>query len=179
MAWMCAKIEVSEGQREVLEAIVRRRTSPQHLAMRARIILLADQGLSNRAISRLLGCERHQVGRWRCRWGGAAERLAAAEGEESSKAFASLIEETLSDAPRSGVPVKFTAKQVTQIVALACENPEDSRRPVTHWTPTELADEAMQRGIVDSISPRQVGRFLKSGRPQTASHPLLVKCRTG
>ena len=66
-----------------------------------------------------------------------------------------------SDLPRSGSPGKFTAEQVTQILAVACEDPEASGRPVTHWTPRELADEVAKRGIVESISPRQVGRFLK------------------
>ena len=40
---------------------------------------------------------------------------------------------------------------------------EDSGRPITHWTPPELADEAKKRGIVESISPRSVGRFLGRG----------------
>ena len=66
----------------------------------------------------------------------------------------------LSDEPRSGAPPKFTPEQVVAIVALACEPPADSERPISHWTPTELAAEAIKRGIVDSISPRQVDRFL-------------------
>ena len=72
-------------------------------------------------------------------------------------------------------PPKFSAEQVTQILALACEPPQDSGRPVTHWTPRELAEEAKQRGIVRSISPRQVGRFLKDGRPATAPQSLLAE----
>jgi len=52
---------------------------------------------------------------------------------------------------------------VAQIISLACEKPEDSGLPVSHWTPPELAREAAKRGIVESISPRQVDRFLKGG----------------
>jgi putative transposase len=63
-------------------------------------------------------------------------------------------------------------------VALACEDPRDCGRPVTHWSTTELADEAVKRGIVESISPRSVGRFLGRGGPQAASHALLAKQRT-
>ena len=122
-----------------------------------------------------MGYERHQVGRWRRRWADAVQSLAAAETEETAKAFVALIEQLLNDAPRPGAPVKFTAEEVTQIIAVACEDPEDSARPVTHWTPKELADEVIQRGIVPSISPRQVGRFLKSGGPQTPSEPLLAE----
>jgi len=83
------------------------------------------------------------------------------------------------DLPRPGCPGKFTAEQIAQILAVACEPPEDSGRPVTHWTPTELADEVVHRGIVASISPRHVGRFLKYGRTPTASQPLLAQCPAG
>ena len=79
--------------------------------------------------------------------------------------------------PRGGSSGKFTAEQVTRILAVACEDPEASGRPVTHWTPPELADEVVKRGIVESISPRQVGRFLKIGRTPAASEPLLAQCR--
>jgi putative transposase len=60
-------------------------------------------------------------------------------------------------------------------MALACEDPKATGRPVSHWTPRELADEAVHRGIVLSISPRTVGRFLKGGRPQAPSEPLLAQ----
>ena len=168
-------IRLSEPQREVLESITRRGTNPQQLVRRARIILLSDKGLTNAAISEQMGYERHQVGRWRSRWSAEAECLVAAETEEPPKAFATLIERVLSDAPRPGAPVKFTGEQVTQIVAVACEDPENSGRPVTHWTGAELANEVIKREIVVSISPRQVGRFLKSGRAETSSEPILAE----
>lgn len=72
----------------------------------------------------------------------------------------------LSDLPRSGNPGKFTPEQVTLILALACEPPEQSGRPITHWTCKELADEAQKRGIVASISESQVGRYLREAELQ-------------
>ena len=45
------------------------------------------------------------------------------------------------------------------LAALACETPTASDRPVSSWTPRELADEAVKRGIVEQISPRTVERF--------------------
>jgi hypothetical protein len=66
----------------------------------------------------------------------------------------------LSDEQRCGGPAKFSPEQVTAIIALACEPPADSGLPVSHWTPRELSREASKRGIVESISPRQVDRFL-------------------
>ena len=80
--------------------------------------------------------------------------------------------------PRPGAPTTFSAEQWCQIIALACEPPEASERPISHWTPRELADEARKRGIVATISERHVGRFLKSGRAQTAQESLLAQCRT-
>jgi putative transposase len=75
------------------------------------------------------------------------------------------IAETLVDARRSGGPGIFTPEQILEIIAIACELPEEeSDRPVTHWPPREVADEAVKRNIVSSISTRSVGRFLKSGR---------------
>jgi putative transposase len=60
-------------------------------------------------------------------------------------------------------------------MALACEDPQATGRPVSHWSPRELADEAVHRGIVARISPRTVGRFLKGGGPQAPSEPLLAQ----
>ena len=64
------------------------------------------------------------------------------------------------DDDRPGAPPKFTPEQMAGIIALACEPPADSGLPVSHWTPPELAREAIKRGLVESISPRQVDRFL-------------------
>lgn len=71
-----------------------------------------------------------------------------------------LVAERLADAPRPGGPTTFTLEQTLQLFALACEHPADSRRPISHWTPRELADEMVKRGWVESISPRHVGRLL-------------------
>jgi hypothetical protein len=60
-------------------------------------------------------------------------------------------------------------------MAIACEPPESSGRPISHWTPGEIAAEAIKRGIVETISERHVGRFLKSGRPQAPSKSLLAQ----
>ena len=99
--------------------------------------------------------------------------MATAEQEATDKELAALIEQVLADAPRPGAPGKFAAEQIVLIIALACEIPVESARPVTHWTRAELADEAVRRGIVESISPRQVGRFKKYRRTETPPQPLL------
>jgi len=71
------------------------------------------------------------------------------------------VVERLEDAPRPGSPPRITSAQICQIVALACAAPSVSGRPISQWSATELADEIMQRGIVDRISPRHAARLLK------------------
>lgn len=175
MPGMAAKVVISERQQEVLQSMVWSRSCPQGLAHRAEIILLAFSGLKNEVIAARLGCERHGVGTWRRRWRKFFPRLIVIECTEPPPALRAAIAEVLGDLPRAGCGGKFTAEQIAQILAVACEPPDQSGRPVTHWTPRELTDEVIQRGIVASISVRQVGRFLKDGRTSAAQKPLLAQ----
>jgi putative transposase len=160
-----ARVSVSVRQRSILEGWVRNKAdTPYRLIERTRIVLMSAEGRGDAALSRRLGIERKRVGRWRSRWAASEERLKAAEDQGASdKDLAGLMRGVLSDEHRPGAPSTFSAEQLTQIIAVACEQPQDSGRTVTHWTPTELADEVMQRGIVESISPRHVDRILKGG----------------
>jgi putative transposase len=168
-------VSLSDRLRAVLEQLARRQTSPQRLVRRVRIVLGAAAGLNNEQLARQLGSSRGRVRAWRTRWLAAAPRLeaAAADGTDA-RLLAQLAADALDDAPRPGAPGTFSAEQVVQLVALACEPPPTSERPTSHWTPREVADEAVKRGIVPTISPRSVERFLGSGRPQAAPEPLLV-----
>jgi hypothetical protein len=69
----------------------------------------------------------------------------------------------LTDALRPGKPRRIGDEQICQIVALACEAPERSGRPISQWTGREFADEIMARGIVEQISERHAARLLKRG----------------
>jgi putative transposase len=178
MPGKAAKIIITERQQELLRTLSRSRQCPQGLAQRAAMILLGFEGWNNEDIAASLKCERHAVGVWRRRWAKAFDKLALIECMEGPAGLRAAVGDVLSDRPRPGCPGKFTAEQVTQILALACEPPEKSGRPVTHWTPTELADEAKKRQIVPSISARQVGRFLKDGGTAAASQPVLAQCQT-
>ena len=139
------------------------------------MLLEASINNNNEQVAYELDSNRNTVRYWRQRWLEAAPALEAAEATGDDKVLAELIEKVLADELRAGAPATFTVEQIVGIVALACEAPSDSGRPVSHWTPSELADEAIKRGIVDSISPRSVGRFLKSGRSQAPSEPLLAQ----
>ena len=169
-------IVLTERQRAILERIVRRQTSPQHLVRRARLILTAATARNNDQVARDLTIDRGTVRIWRGRWVDAAERLHASEATDpTDQQLHACILSVLADAPRSGAPDTFTAEQIVQIVDLACTRPEDSARPTNYWLAREIADEAVKRGIVPTISARTVERFLKSDRSAAASLSLLAE----
>ena len=173
-----AAVTVSTAQHAVLTALRRRSSCPQALALRAAIILGAATGARNEPLARRLGCTPKTARKWRGRWLAALPRWLALDDEPAALAVA--IAAALADAPRPGAPATFTAEQIVQIINLACRSPEQLGRPVTAWTPRELADEAIAQGLVATVSPRTVGRFLRCGRryggrsPATPS-PVLAQ----
>jgi transposase len=166
MPGKAAKITITEHQQEILRTFSRSTTASWRLRQRASIIVLAFDGLLNEQIAPRVGLTHRQVGRWRRRWANAWDRLTDIECCESRAVLRRAIDAILSDEPRPGAPGKFTPEQVTQILAVACEPPEKSGRPITHWTAHELADEVVRRGIVASISPSQVSRYLREAALQ-------------
>ena len=140
-------LQLTETERSQLQQLVKRHNTPQQIALRASIILLADEGLNHRDIGRELNISRDMARLWRNRW-----------LELSEKDIAVL--ERLGDAPRPGGPATFSLEQILQLFAIVCEKPETYGRPISHWTSRELADEMMKQGIVERISPRHVGRLM-------------------
>jgi putative transposase len=144
-------VQLHEAERKEIQQLVSRHTTPQQIALRAQIILLASEGKNHRQIARELNISRDMVRTWRERW------LETSEREVT-------IEKRLQDAERSGAPLTFSAEQVIQLFAIACENPAESGHPMSHWTARELAIEMVKRGIVESISPRHVRRLLEEAQ---------------
>lgn len=144
-------IELSFAHERELTALVRAHSTPQKLAERARIILLAASGLGVDETARKLGVWRKTASTWRRRWRDADVTASVAM--------------RLSDAPRCGAPATFTPEVICKIVALSCEDPEALDVPISHWSQSELARQAVRRGIVERISHGSVGRFLKRSGP--------------
>jgi transposase len=165
MPGKAAKIIVSEKQLLLLQEFSKSRTLGKGLVQRATIILLGFAGLLNEEIAVRVGLNRLQVGLWRQRWRDAWQALCLWECAEPHRLRAALLD-LLADAPRPGAPPTFTAEQVSLIVALACEPPKLSGRPIDHWTLRELRDQVLQRQIVAAISMSQVGRFLQQAAVQ-------------
>jgi len=146
-------VELTEAERQALEELVRQYSTPQQKALRARIVLAAADGLNNAQIARQYGVSIDMVRLWRERW----RILQPATLKDLP------VLDRLTDALRPGKPRRISDEQICQIVALACEAPERSGRPIGQWTGREIADEIMARGIVDQISDRHAARLLKRG----------------
>ena len=168
-------ITVSSRQRAILTELVEARSTPRGLAERAAIVLVSADGMCNEKQAQRLRCTRRTVQLWRARWGDAQEALVAAEEQAATdRDLAAKVRAVLSDLQRPGAPARFTPEQFAAIISVACEKPEDCGVPVSHWTPPELAREVMKRGIVDTISPRHLDRFLKGSGPAASQVPLLA-----
>ena len=146
------QVSLSPQAKTELKKLIAKHSTPQQIALRARVVELASEGKNNAEIARLLGVHPDLPRKWRLRWQ-SFEPLPLAELS---------VLERLEDAPRSGKPARYSSEQVCRITALACERPdEQSQRPISQWTNREIADEVMRRGIVETISPRHAARLLK------------------
>jgi transposase len=161
MSGKAAKIVVTTLMYDILCRLSTSRNVSKAVVGRAKMILLAFQKKNNETIADQLGCCAKTVGVWRKRWQDSYDALLAMQFQESQAAFRRAIIECLSDAPRSGSPGKFTPEQIVGMIGIACEPPENSDRPVTTWTGSELADEAQKRGLVDSVSASHINRILR------------------
>ena len=154
-------VVMTTADEQALTRLVRAHGTSRKLAERAQLILLAAGGTGVREIARRLGVWPKTVRHWLCRWRAADE--------------AAPVAQRLADAPRPGAPATFTPEQICAIVALACEQPsEESQLPLSHWSRSELARCAVERGIVESVSESSVGRFFRRSRPSAPSRARLA-----
>jgi len=158
-------LKLGDSERLELLQLINRHKTPQQIALRAKIILMASDGQNHREIARSLDINRQMARLWRNRW-------LESDGKDLS------ILERFQDQERVGTPVKFSMEQVIELFALACSPPEDYGRPISHWTARELADEIMKQGIIESISVRHVGRLLEEAelKPHASRYWLTPPC---
>jgi transposase len=146
-------VVLSDDERRTLENWVKRRSTAQGLAQRARIVLACAGGGSNVAVAARLRIDRRTVARWRGR-------------------FLELRLDGLTDDPRPGVPRSITDAQVEDVVVRTLEEvPEGS----THWSKRELA----RKVGISATSVQQIWRAfgLQPWRTETfkvSPDPLLV-----
>lgn len=136
-------IILAQNARADLHTLLRAHSTPQSLALRARIVLRsADSDRpSNRTISREFGCDNHTVGKWRRRY--------LAQG------FAGL-----QDAVRPGRPKIIAPPTRVQVVSVASSLPQDQDRPVTRWSLDEIATAFLETLGTNPISRSSIWRIL-------------------
>ena len=134
---ICPKpLKLDEGEREQLQQLVNRHHTPQQLALRASIILLADQGRNHQEIARELQIET---------WQDYGEHAGYIESKGRGGSGACWI--------------LHPQRLALQLFALACERPDVYGRPISDWTARELAEE-IQPGDCGEYFRRHVGRLL-------------------
>lgn len=168
MAWKAAKPNVTVKQSKILCEIIESRTSRHDHIQRAQIIQKSTEGVSDRKIAKLLNIGRIAVATWRKRWLLNESTMLLIDEKEFGISYKNHILNILSDSPRPGAPPKFSAEQICQIINVACEVPEESNLPLSHWSLSSLSNEIVKRKIVDSISTSQLAVFLKSGEDKTS-----------
>lgn len=134
-------VRVSPEDRVVLEERAGSRTAAHSVVVRARIVLLAADGLRNVDIAAQVGVCVDVVSRWRKRF--------------YEHGLTGLV-----DRPRSGRPRRFGSDVVAGVKAMACEPPEQRAVPLSRWSSAELADQAVAEGLVEAISSSTVRRWL-------------------
>ena len=144
-------LNVTAEEKDKLAMLARRPKSAQALAMRARIVLGCEEGLSNGAVASELGITGATVCKWRERF-----RVNRLEG--------------LLDEPRPGAPRRITDDHVEEVITATLESiPKNS----THWSSRLMAEKTglSQTAIVRiwhafGLQPHRVENFKFSKDPQ-------------
>jgi transposase len=141
-------ISLSEAEVKQLQKQERAHTTGQSVAIRARILLRANEHpqWSNQQIAKAVGTTDRTVRQWRGRW---------------------VATHSIADAPRPGAPRRFGPEVRAAATAIACSLPKQSEVPLSRWSRTSIAREI--RTILKQMgrrapSARTVGRWLKAER---------------
>ena len=167
MPFVATNIRLSHKVKMILKDIARSRTLPLNQVQRSKIILSASKGRTNQQIARDLGLSPNAVSKWRMRWAKSVD-FVEAEEQKTFKELEKSVKVLLKDSPRPGHPCEFTEVQILKILEIACRNPSEFGYETSHWSLPQLAKVVIKLGIVDSISPASVGRFLKYGKHKTS-----------
>ena len=145
-----ALLKIADEDRRVLEGFTRRHKTAQQLALRARIVLLCSDGLSNMAVAQKLDTTRETVGRWR-------------------KRFIESGLDGLHDEPRPGAPRTIPNEEVDEVVRLTLE---ETPKGATHWSVRLMAKRVGLPATTIhriwqafSLQPHRVGHFRLSNDP--------------
>lgn len=133
-------VKLSASERRALQSQLRKGTSKARVLTRARVLLLADDGRTDEQIVAALGIATATVCRLRRRF--------ALEG----------LDAALAERPRPGARPKLNEHQEAQLTALACSDAPEGR---SRWSLRLLADKLVELKLVEAISHKTVGEYLK------------------
>jgi transposase len=136
-------VTLKEGDKAKLQQYLRKGVASTRSLTRARILLMTNEGRSDKDIQNTLKVSRSTICRIRKRY--------CTVG----------LEFAIFERPRSGAPTKIDGRVEAQLTLLACSDPPEGR---SRWTLELLADRVVELGKVDSISPMSVHRVLKKTR---------------
>src|SRR6266705_932426 len=134
-------VTLRASERRFLKALTRRGTAPHRQVTRARIVLRAAAGWTDRGIARKLAIAPNTVGKWRKRF--------FEEGFDG-----------LGDRKRPGRPRVFPPAVVACAKAVACELPRTRGVPLGRWSLAELREELLASGLVGEVSTTTLWRWL-------------------
>lgn len=135
-------VDLTPQEREELLSLLKGGQARVRKTNRARILLLADEGRTDKDIAQALLTSVSTVERTRKRF---------VEGG---------LERALNESPRPGGKRKLTGKQEAYLVAVACSHPPEGKK---RWSMQLLADRLVEMGVVEEISDETVRRTLKKG----------------
>lgn len=154
------KIAFTERQYQILDKLSKGIKTAECIKKRAGILIEYKESLNKSKTAKKLKTSRNRVTRWSNKWMKFQNELNQIELEEPHKLKKTIVS-VLSDNWRSGKPPRITSEQVASIIFISLQKPELLGLPISHWTSKTLGIKAMEMGIVDTISERQVGRYLK------------------
>ncbi len=132
-------VDLSAEERTILEHLLQRGKASARKLTRARILLNADEGLTDEEIATGLN-------------------VGVATVERTRQRFVEANLEALNERPRPGGQRKLSGKQEAHLIAIAC-TPAPSGQP--HWTLQLLANKVVELGFVPSIARETVRQVLK------------------
>lgn len=135
--------KLTDKEKQKLTSIKKRRSIDYSLRQRADIILLSAQGCEVKLIAHRTSLDQSNVNKW-------------------IKRFNQGGIDALGDIPKSGRPKEITKDIELRIAAIALTDPKDLRKPFTLWTVDTIREEAINTGVVKSISWETTRKALKN-----------------
>ena len=137
-------VNLTDEDRAYLNRLIRRGKTSARSLTRVRILLMADEGYSNKEIVEILKTTKPTIVQIKKRY--------SQEGLDSA----------INEKPRSGAPIKIDGTIEAQVTLIACSEPPEGR---SSWTLQLIADKLVELEVIDSISAMSIQRTLKKVRP--------------